>query len=92
MRQHATVRPTRATRAARLAVPSLRTRRRFTSCSCAACRAPASAHAPLSWARRLALVVAGLATGQLLVIGIDAAIGGPGPFAWVDLLFGKGLS
>lgn len=70
----------------------MRPRARFTACACEACSPPATRRVPLSWARRVALVAAGLMVGQLLVIGIDAVIGGPGPFAWVSLLVGKGLS
>ncbi len=92
MRQHATVHQRTATRPARLAMRPVRARRRFSACACEACSAPPPTRPPLSWARRTAFVAAGLVTGQLLVIGIDAAIGGPGPFAWVSLLFGKALS
>lgn len=69
-----------------------RARPRFTSCTCAACRAPIAAPAPLSWRRRLALIAAGFVVGQLLVILFDRVVGGPGPFAWIGLLFGKALS
>ncbi|WP_168727465.1 MULTISPECIES: hypothetical protein [Sphingomonas] len=91
MRQHALVRS--AIALPHRAVPrQWRPRRRFASCTCHACRGTASGELRLSWRRRLTLIVAGLVVGQLLVIAIDRVIGGPGPFAWVALLFGKTLS
>lgn len=91
MRQHALVRAA-APVGSRIGIRQLRPRRCFASCTCAACRAPASAPARLSWRRRLTLIAAGLVVGQLLVIVLDRVIGGPGPFAWIGLLFGKALS
>lgn len=93
MRQHSNVRPPMPIRPSALPLlASRKPRRRFTACNCDFCRARTSQRSTGPWRRPLTLVVAGLLVGQLLVIGLDAAIGGPGPFAWIGLLFGKGLS